>query len=116
MKFWEALAEQTKKGGRIKRRDHCFSSTNENGYCFSSSPIFVDDINADDWELYSEPVKTYTFIEAVQLMNQGKFIKRLEKNISFCAKAGWMITNEDEMINISIESFLATDWIVEDKS
>jgi len=117
MKFWEALAEQTKKGGRIKRTHHFFSSTDEK--ILSSSLVSVDDINADDWELYEESVKTYTFMEAVKLMKDGKRVKRAQWNDS--------IRKEDDLYFYwsrigsgrfcpTIGDAEANDWIlVEDK-
>lgn len=75
------------------------------------------DCNKYEWELYEEPHKTYTFMEVVQGLKEGKKFKR--KNFT-----GWIETNKNGMIfsfqeNDSLGSrymtyisdYEATDWI-----
>jgi|GEM_PF-2722592 len=117
MKFWKALAEQTMKGGKIKRTHHFLSSTDEK-MLRSSSLVDLDDINADDWELYEAPVNTYIFSKAVEMMKQGKKMTRpswMEGSYAQFNEYNYAVKHGDPR-NWSFEDFTANDWIlVEDK-
>lgn len=60
MKFLEAI-QKLKEGYKIKRPRHSFSFTTDEGHQIYSSPISVEDLSSNDWEIFPETVKTYTF-------------------------------------------------------
>ena len=75
----------------------------------------------DNWELYEEPIKMYSFMEAVQLMKEGKKVKRLHGSFGdFSIKRApcdfIFYCKESISFPLRISDVEATDWIiVEDK-
>lgn len=57
-----------------------------------------------DWEIYEEPEKTYSFMEAVQLVKEGKTVTRRDY-------VGCKLRESHFYIN-KIEDIEANDWIV----
>ena len=74
-----------------------------------------------DWELYEEPIKMYSFMEAVHLMKEGKKVKRLHGSFGdFSIKRApcdfIFYCKESISFPLRISDVEATDWIiVEDK-
>lgn len=67
MKFWEAMKD-LEEGKKVRCLRWSSSEYIENTHMFNYSEY--------EWELFCEPVKTYKFTEAIQLMKGGKKIRR----------------------------------------
>ena len=113
MKFSEAM-KALEEGKKVRREDWnegCFvyvlndSVFDEKG---SSRSIYLSAPFLENWELYEEPVKTYSFIEAVQLMKEGKTIKR-----KYWGSWYSMRITYDYTFKFTTEDIEATDWMVE---
>lgn len=66
------------------------------------------------WEFYIEPVKTYTFMEAVQLMKEGKKMRRpdwIDKAYVHFNIHGYADKYIDPR-NWNLEDFESIDWII----
>ncbi|MEA0971398.1 hypothetical protein Megvenef_01376 [Candidatus Megaera venefica] len=68
----------------------------------------LDEILANDWEIYKKEPELHTFEEAIKLMKEGKTIKRklwatkvIERD--FC---------DDYSVEFTIDDFEANDWII----
>jgi hypothetical protein len=125
MKFWEAMKalEEGKKVRCLKwiKNEFIFKDP-KHGFISDNDDIWKGPSGywiCEEWELYEEPVKTYTFTEAIQLMKQGKCIKRKDW-IGFIREQGdshlyWNRLGVGRF-SPTIEEIEATDWIiVEDK-
>ena len=70
-----------------------------------------------EWELYEEPEKTYSFMEVVKGLKDGKKFKRKtwgEWYIFYCLTGATLYVQGKQKIDFSpysIESFEATDWV-----
>ena len=119
MNFLEAV-NLLKQGQRIRRA--CWSTIGDRAlkladkdYVFNkpyeitrvSEYFSLSDIEADDWEIYKEEPKTYTFQKAFEAFMEGKTISRRLYVVRYrkehLHKSG---------IIFSYDDVLATDWII----
>lgn len=122
MKFWEAMICY-EHGKKVRCKDWP-----ENRFCHKvkDNTSAADRMNLwfdkdKEWEIYEEPQKTYTFMEAVQLMKQGKKMGR--KNLDgflnmYDDEKIWFITTANEesykifLRGLKLQDVEATDWVV----
>lgn len=112
MKFWEAMKalEEGKKVRNINWDKEGFIYLDEYSVCDENN-FDVDDSVIDgyfvtsEWEIYKEPVKTYTFLEMIEQVKFGKSAYRKD----------WLVTRRaisKDVGDFSIEDTEAKDWIV----
>lgn len=111
MKFWEALkCLEQRKPVRRKDFNEVICTFYEMAKFFSDSCI--DEISSHlqaKWEIYQKPEKTYTFMEILPMLKEGKRFKRKDWTSFHSAML------KDEEINITLADLFAIDWIeVED--
>jgi len=68
----------------------------------------AQDICANDWEIITDQLKLMTFQEAVEVMKQGKCVRRFGKRTLYSP-----ITIDDALW-LSIADIDATDWIIDE--
>lgn len=132
MKFWEAM-KALQEGKKVRCPDwefgHYISSDgDQDGLHWQRSFDWTRFSTTNDWELYEEPVQTFSFAEVVKGLREGKkfrrknwkdviclftFEKDLEgEQIDLDDLVGWENQSGEEMDFIfSIGDLLATDWI-----
>ena len=97
MRFSEAM-RALEEGKKVRREDWnegCFVYVlndclfDEKGY---SRSIYLSATFLENWELYEEPVKTYSFMEAVQFMKYDGRVKREIMN--------WIKPNKHDAFNL----------------
>lgn len=79
MKFWEAMREmqENNKAVRCKRwypESHAYLTLS--GVVLYQVMGRLDMFAMEEWEIYQEPEKTYSFMEIVPLLKEGKTFKR----------------------------------------
>ena len=134
MKFWEAMKhlEEGKKvrcvkwgkNGNIHIKlpiGRPIELLDESG-CSTQLLISSSHHLFEEWELYEEPVKTYSFQEIIPFLKEGKKVKRKNWGISWSLhrtiNSDWIIRKdiiEDfNLPNICLQNLEATDWVVVD--
>jgi hypothetical protein len=122
MKFWEAM-KALEEGNKVRclswEKDNILPYEHEDDPNCITVHIDWERLLKTDWEIYEAPAKTYTFMEAVKLMKEGKTMRRIIWNTyEYIRFKGGMIMDEGETPDMRFidEDFEATDWIVvEDK-
>ena len=121
MKFWEAM--KALEAGKMVRRvcwpkDHWVNSRiDSDGHPICSTNLAIG-IHAE-WELYQEPERTYSFMEIVPLLKEGRKFKRsCWHSFSYlsCSLMGQDVIVLNPFIGTdywkaSLDSLEATDWI-----
>jgi len=107
MKFWEAL-KALEEGKWVSRKhfDRFKPIRNLSEMAFFLADCCVDEmvnrLNAE-WELYEEPKRTYSFMEVVQGLKEGKMFRRRYMQ-------GFLRKETLHFASFKIEDFEATDW------
>lgn len=127
MKFWEAMKalEEGKKvrcktwskGGNIYIElpigspNKFLSESGRSAQLCISSDLHL----FDEWELYEEPVKTYSFIEILPFLKDGKKARRNcfrgDAHI-YLKKTGRISWSNGDNFPFSFQDFEVTDWIL----
>ena len=122
MNFLEAMKLAIIYDKKVTRTDHVHTIWNNIKYIFYNgdilsvcsndnkrSPYHISgsDILEDDWQIYEEKPKTYSFPEALEAFKNGKKIKRLAYDWAFTKKEFFTI----EQV-FSYEDVTANDWII----
>lgn len=105
MKFWEAM-KALEEGKKVRCLRWSCSGYIENTRMFNYSEY--------EWELFCDPVKTYTFMEAIQLMKEGNKMRRpnyREDSSIFANKIGRIKWSNGDRFPIDIADIEANDWI-----
>ena len=108
MKFWEAM-KLLYAGVPVKRID-------------LNQPLRPEDIESSEyeadftteWELYEEPPKTYSFMEIVAGMREGRrFVRKDHASDMALFVIGHEIYPRSQygIANLKMEDFEATDWV-----
>src|ERR1700677_3507089 len=127
MKFWEAMKalDEGKKvhcpswKGYVKWQmalnslniPHIIAQSGRDGIDFC---VYLYQCLGADWEIYEEPVKNYSFPEAIELMKEGKKMTRpswMENSYVHLNMHGYF-DKYGYPINWSIKDIEATDWII----
>jgi hypothetical protein len=118
MRFWEAMKaiEEGKKVRQVdwEKEDYIyilnFTIRNES---HEYGNIHIDYRGIEkEWELYQEPVKTYTFQEIIPFLKEGKKVKRKNSHMCECL---YLDVDGDLCHSFpKIEDLEATDWILVD--
>lgn len=118
MKFWEAMKaiEEGKKVRLIDRSvDSSIYSEDNISYALAEcSARWIDILIHYEWELYEKPQKTYTFMEVIRGLKEGKKFKRPTwKETNFFWSNHSILVNELNEIGhfLIFDDFEATDWI-----
>jgi hypothetical protein len=112
MKFWEAM-KALDEGKKVRLKKWILDIYLDKYAAYSF--IFPYDCS-DEWELYEEPVKTYSFSEIFPFLKEGKQCKRKNSPSCLFIRDGRLVQEDDRVIfhciYISLEDLEATDWIV----
>lgn len=127
MKFWEALKHiQEGKKVRVKDwNDDWYVYKSPSGKCIideEGKPVHLtyEDSLCVEWELYEEPEKTYTWMEVVEGLKEGKVFARKKfksstiRSFRTLSPFGRIIrptNHRDHPPDILLEDYQATDWI-----
>ncbi len=132
MKFWEAMraleegnsVKPSTWEGHIKWHLENWNGTKiiktTNGSPGIDFSVYLYQHLSDEWEIYEEPQKTYSFIEIIKGLKEGKkFRRRFWNEESLLGSEetqeilGYRrLTNQKGRITtLFIEDFEATDWI-----
>lgn len=67
----------------------------------------------EEWELYEEPQKTYSFAEVVKGLREGKKFRRTKDHISMDARENGSVQYSGVGLarGFFLEDFEATDWV-----
>lgn len=125
MKFWEAI-KALEDGNKIRCKDwpggyYLYAQLN-----VYDERILVDEecraifsaIHVDkEWEIYQDPVKTYSFMESMELLKEGKKVKRKEWHSGWLTIERSCICHQDEYMDPAPRHFYlkdieASDWVV----
>lgn len=118
MKFWEAM-KALEEGKRVRYTGW------GNSRCYITHSIhtsLIHQVNVremgGEWELYEEPEKTYSFMEVVRGLREGKAYKRKgwddhTRPFSWDApmRSPMRYTERTEKHFFSLNDFEATDWV-----
>ena len=109
MKFWEAM-KALEEGKKCRA---CIWSEGE--HVVSVSDIVYElcdteeyrllDLVTCDWELYEEPVKTYTFQEIIPFLRDGKRVRRL-------SGSSILVKGDNSGFCLTFKDVESNDWIV----
>jgi len=123
MNFLEAMKLCIIYDKKVTRTDHVHTIWNNIKYIFYNGDLLsvcnnnnerrpyhisASDISNDDWEIYEEKPKTYTFQEALRAFNEGKNIKNPDRTY-------WVNRRHDYEYEeiFTLRDVNATDWIIE---
>lgn len=116
MKFWEAMKalEEGKKVRKKRWEKDAFLPTRRN--LDGSEWIILATIGLnEDWELYEEPEQTYSFMEVVKGLKEGKEFRRKSwPNKEYSIKLfvpGIMNSKTASACYLYPEDFEASDWV-----
>lgn len=109
MKFWEAM-KALEEGKKIT----CLEWAGTSGDYIDKERLLANDYAYEgpfshwqsEWELYEEPVQTFTFIQVIQGLKEGKGFKRKSWEHPDC-----VLYNKNRNIFLILEDFEANDWI-----
>ncbi len=130
MKFWEAM-KAVHEGKSIRRTDWrgsgrvyfnkdiylglCHETDESLGDYFMHSTDFIS-----GWEIYEQPEKTFSFMDAMKLVEDGKKVKRLGWNsipfikrfgTSIGIKSGVLLDPEGNQVALTLDDFNELDWV-----
>lgn len=118
MKFWEAM-KALEEGKRVR-----MCQWPKESYIHINITNYIENEKYDDcsinftsgeWELYVEPVKTYTFQEIIPFLKEGKKVNRVKNKtypIEMDGKYCYFSTRGASAYLFSMEDLEANDWIV----
>lgn len=115
MKFWEAMKalEEGKKVRMLSWPSTSYISNTENTTGLQGCLLISNGWNKI-WEIYEEPQKTYTFMEVVKGLKEGKRFRRKDWNnsASFYMVSGELYAyDKDKYIKFGLQEYEADDWI-----
>lgn len=127
MKFWEAM-KALEEGKKVRPRDYPSSYYvyvgPRNNLCvhspqgdFDKADCPLNRVYIDEWELYEEPEKTYTFMEVVKGLREGKSFVRAGRDVPDAISShhkrwpGSYIFTALEPSHFTLEDLEATDWV-----
>lgn len=120
MRFSEAM-KALEEGKRVRPKywhKDCFLCRGSDGTIVDaakSSMFCIEEWSLMEWELYEEPEKTYTFMEVVQGLKEGKRFKRKDWGDWFLAYSQCTYIEGKGIppcfAPFTIENFEANDWI-----
>lgn len=91
----------------------CFVSLDQGEECKFCGLLLWKDLK-NEWELYEEPQKTYTFMEVVQGLKEGKkFVRKywIIDNINYVMTIAGLVDDNQRVCRLYLTDFEATDWI-----
>lgn len=121
MKFLEAIKamEEGKKVRSIEwpREEYVFLS--KSGHIKNEENIdsnLYSDSPSQEWEIYQEPEKTYTFHQALKLLKNGSIMNRKSSSgptFGVCMRDGllYYVHRFCFPLTFNLEDYEATDWI-----
>lgn len=112
MKFWEAM-KALEEGKRVRSKKWTLKSYIDKSSAYT---IHLPLPKNYEWELYSEPVKTYKLWELIQALKEGKKIERIGwgggRSPIKIHLSGCIDTTGSKEYMLCIEDLEASDWMV----
>lgn len=113
MKFWEAM-KALEEGKKVRASNWEKEVWIDKDSDQTGLPMILNLFALHEWELYEEPEKTYSFMEVVQGLREGrKFVRKGHASDLALFVMGFEIYPRSKfgIQNMRMEDFEATDWI-----